>query len=578
MSLRTRLLILFCGLAVAPLGALGLFHYVQTMRGVEALLARQTSTLADRAAREIGERRGVVQSDLLLLAHNVETGRLLEAHARQDTTALRNARSSAEPFFQQLWRQYASWYHGFELRDADGRLVHVIGEQSPVDGTVPGRVHEIVLREAVPEALGTVIAYARSDALLPAEVLQPAFGENGYSMVIDTGTRRLLYHPRPATLLEPMDSAFSAQLVMLAPSGRGKLKIAGNDSVRIASAAAVAGTPWTVVATASLAEFAAPFERVRTIGLLALLLVSVVVFIAFAAATRRATRNLQALTLAADAVGRGNFAPPLPPPGGDEVGRLTRAFGIMTSKVGEMMTQMERSRQMAAIGGFAAEIAHEIRNPLTSVKLNLQRIERMMPRGESEPAAAPMTIALREIERLERVVRGVLDLGAPRTARRELCSVHTVVARALDTIRAHAQQQRVAIAADFQAPTDMIRGDAEQLEGAILNVLLNALDAMPAGGELRVSSAIEDRDGAARLVLRIEDSGPGIPPEQHARLFQPFFTTKRSGSGLGLAIALRAAEEQGGTLLLETGTAAAERGGGACFRFELPLVAAEAYA
>ena len=129
----------------------------------------------------------------------------------------------------------------------------------------------------------------------------------------------------------------------------------------------------------------------------------------------RSTRSLGMLTVAADAVGRGNLEPELPRAGGDEVGRLASAFHIMTRRVRETMADIERSRQMAAVGQFASQIAHEIRNPLTSIKLNLQKLERAaragrMP-GESE---RPLEITLREIDRLDRVVHGVLQLGRAR--------------------------------------------------------------------------------------------------------------------------------------------------------------------
>lgn len=568
MSLRAKLLLLFFGLAVAPLCALGLFNHVQTMRGLEALLARQTRTLAETAGRAIDERLAVQRSDLLMLAENLETRRLLEARRQGDPARFEAALSTADPFLQQLWRQYGPWYRTVEIRDSGGALVYFLGEAAARDEEALGwRPDDLLFRQPVPDGLGEIVAYTRSEALLPPEALGGAFGERGFSVVVERGSGRVLYHPEAGRLRQPIEAVLGVLPEALASSGPAALRLGAGDSLRIGSYVAMADPAWTVLATASLAEFAPPFVRVRNASLIALLLVTLGVSTAFAVAIRRATGRLEALTSAADALGRGDLAPVLPPAGRDEVGRLTVAFGLMTAKLREMMLHLERSRQMAAIGSFASEVAHEIRNPLTSVKLNLQRIERLVAQDRTHPGAeAPLRISLREIERLERVVRGVLHLGRPRTLTREPCPLHAVIERSLETVKEMAARQGVRIQRSLEASTDTVAGDAEQLQGALLNVLLNALEAMPGGGTLRVETKVEERDGGDVLVLRITDSGPGIPYGRRERLFEPFHSTKPDGTGLGLAIALRTAEEHGGGLKLE-----ADAREGAAFRFELPL-------
>jgi two-component system sensor histidine kinase AtoS len=294
----------------------------------------------------------------------------------------------------------------------------------------------------------------------------------------------------------------------------------------------------------------------------------------------QATASLRTLTSAADEVGRGNFDPRLPGAGGDEVGRLSRAFGLMTGRVREMMAQVERGRQMAVVGEFANEIAHEIRNPLTSIKLNLQALERGARQGQvATVLVRPLEISLREVQRLDRVVHGVLRLGRGRSAERSVVALRHVVQRALDVARPQLEHRSIRVSAVHTTDVDDVVADGAQLEAAILNLLLNAAEATPAGGLVRVSveaSAGVDASATRYVRVRIRDGGAGVAAELRERIFQPVFTTKPGGTGLGLALAQRTAEEHGGSLTLEADSLVepeATGGAGAVFVLELPVAA-----
>jgi signal transduction histidine kinase len=279
----------------------------------------------------------------------------------------------------------------------------------------------------------------------------------------------------------------------------------------------------------------------------------------------RATRSLGILTLAADAVGRGNLQPSLPPKSRDEVGRLSAAFQLMTDRVRETMTEIERSRQMAAVGEFASQISHEIRNPLTSIKLNLQKLDRAKRAGRLPPETdKPLEITLREIDRMDRVVHGVLQLGRSRATMQGRINVGRVVRETIDLASPQLERNGVTLRADTAngAGDVWVRGDAALLSGALLNLLLNAAEAARGGGgEIFVD--VEQIGSAGRVTVR--DTGPGIPAEHRERIFEPFFTTKNGGTGLGLALAQRTVEEHGGSLRL------AEPPSGAAFVLELPI-------
>jgi signal transduction histidine kinase len=227
---------------------------------------------------------------------------------------------------------------------------------------------------------------------------------------------------------------------------------------------------------------------------------------------------------------------------------------------------------LAVVGQFASQLSHEIRNPLTSIKLNLQSLQRDAAAGRMpEESARPVDICLREVSRLDRVVRGVLDVARTRVVTREPCSVHAALAEALEVLRAQIEEQSIEVHEDLRASRDTVRGDAEQLKGVLLNLLLNAAEAMPDGGTLWVSTETRDaaETGASVIRVRVADEGPGVPAELRERIFEPFFSTKEEGVGFGLALAQHAVEEHDGTLTLADSAEI-----GAVFVVELPLAAA----
>jgi len=243
-------------------------------------------------------------------------------------------------------------------------------------------------------------------------------------------------------------------------------------------------------------------------------------------------------------------------------------------KVRESLQAMESSRQMAAVGAFASQISHEIRNPLTSLQLNLQGLQRDVERGRIPPELArPVELCLREVRRLDGVVSGVLNLARPRRAPTAPCALHTVVANAVDVLRAQLQAGGITLHVELSSTRDTVLGDAEELQSVVLNLCLNAADAMPGGGHLSVTTAfVPDLRGRPGIRLRVEDDGVGIPVESREDVFKPFFTTKKDGTGIGLSLAARVMEEHRGTLAIAD-PIRSDRG--AAFIIELPLTLEE---
>jgi signal transduction histidine kinase len=203
--------------------------------------------------------------------------------------------------------------------------------------------------------------------------------------------------------------------------------------------------------------------------------------------------------------------------------------------------EIVRAERLAAIGGLAAGVAHELRNPLTSVKLLLQHAA---GRGGDAVIAAPrIELILDEIERMETTIQGLIDFSRPARPQRKLHDVRETLQRALHLVEGRAEKQRVVADCRLGERPVMIDGDPLQLHQVFVNLFINGIEAMPDGGNLLVTIGTHHEN--SRLTVRVQDTGIGIPDELMPRLFEPFATAKERGTGLGLAVSRRIVEEHG---------------------------------
>jgi signal transduction histidine kinase len=220
-----------------------------------------------------------------------------------------------------------------------------------------------------------------------------------------------------------------------------------------------------------------------------------------------------------------------------------------------------RTEQLAAVGQLAAGVAHELRNPLTSIKMLVQTgLE-----GEPPPGlpAEDLTVVEAEVRRMEESIRTFLDFARPPRCERRRSDLGAVVRRALTLTEGRARRQQVTLTEVLPPEPVMLDIDPEQMQQVLVNLLLNAFDALPRGGTVRV--ALERAGDGGAVAVSVRDNGPGIAQAVRGRLFQPFVTSKEDGVGLGLSICKRLVEAHGGRI-----GAADAPGGGTVVRFTLP--------
>jgi PAS domain S-box-containing protein len=218
-----------------------------------------------------------------------------------------------------------------------------------------------------------------------------------------------------------------------------------------------------------------------------------------------------------------------------------------------------RAEKMEAVGQVAASVAHELRNPLTAIKGLIQ-----VNRREAESCGLPvedMRVIEEAIRRMERTLQTFFDFARPPEPERHLQGLGEIVDRTLALARGRAEERKVSIVANRQPDPIIVEVDGGQIQQLLLNLVLNALDAMPLGGSLEVQ--VDHDCGEAEV--RLLDTGPGVDPSLLPRIFDPFVSGKEGGLGLGLAVSRRIAEDHGGRLAAEN-----RPGVGACFVLRLP--------
>jgi PAS domain S-box-containing protein len=231
-------------------------------------------------------------------------------------------------------------------------------------------------------------------------------------------------------------------------------------------------------------------------------------------------------------------------------------------------SQLEISERLAALGRVSAGVAHEVKNPLNSMRLWIENLKEAVPK-EQEVARQGLKILDSEIDRLDRVVRTFLDFNRPVELRLEETSLGELLLEVIAIAQPQIDKSGVQASVECAEDVPPVRVDRPLLKQALLNLVLNACEAMPQGGPLTV--AVSAAGGGDRAQVTITDAGRGIPPEFRGKIFQLYFTTRPGGSGIGLATTFRIVQMLGGSIDFVS-----EVGRGTSFTIELPASRAPA--
>ena len=272
-------------------------------------------------------------------------------------------------------------------------------------------------------------------------------------------------------------------------------------------------------------------------------------------------RPVQSLAAQARRLAAGDAQAPLAVRTRDEIGELAKAFNALLDSLRQAETRLVASERLAAVGQVAAGIAHEVRNPLSGIKMSAQVLKRRLRElGAAGGAGESVDVMLAEIARLEVIIEDLLTFARPTQLKPERANLNTVVNEVLDFMARQLEHAGVAVRRELDATLPDAPFDPQRIRQVVLNLVLNAAEAMPNGGTLTART----RAMPHAVVAELDDTGHGIPPETADKVFEPFFTTKRGGSGLGLGVSRTLIEAHGGTLTFEP------LGKGTRFVFRIP--------
>jgi two-component system NtrC family sensor kinase len=227
---------------------------------------------------------------------------------------------------------------------------------------------------------------------------------------------------------------------------------------------------------------------------------------------------------------------------------LERKVEKRTAELKAMQAHLIQSEKLAGVGKLAAGVAHEINNPLTCVLTNSSLMLSDLPPDDAR--REDLQAIVNETLRCRKIVKGLLDFARQTKPQKQSINLNKLAEDVLLLVKNQASFQNISIQTELDSSLPMVLADADQIRQVVLNIILNASDAMPQGGELFIRSCQEPKSKS--VMLKISDTGPGIPEEIQNKLFEPFFTTKQTGTGLGLAIAYGIMERHKGRLKVES--------------------------
>jgi signal transduction histidine kinase len=448
---------------------------------------------------------------------------------------------------------------------------------------------------------GAVCATVSTTSILDS-VLRVSLGRTGECYLVDrTGT--FLVHADPRRILRDNIAGSGSFDLVVGLRGSNEAYMDYRNIQVLGAGRPIAGADWYVVVEQDEAEAFAPSRILRHSIFAVIVLAAVAAVGVSLALARYVAAPVRRLSNAAKALAAGDFDQASPGADAgrrDEIGELHRAFGdmaeqlrarqiVLQQSVARTQAELEqsdlrlqhtmeaaaRSEHLAAMGRVASGVAHEIRTPLASLKLYLQSLQDDVTL--SPDLSEDLDVAMHQVERIEKTVNHFLSFARPEQPVRAAVDVRRLIEEVLMVIRPRAVHQEVDVEVSMAPRLPCVVGDMRQLADALINLMVNALEEMPHGGRLTISSRSElaDDESPHPLWLRIDvsDTGPGIREADLEKLFEPFYTTKASGSGLGLAIVRGTVQRHDGRIRLRSSP-----GAGATFSLYFPAASSGASA
>jgi signal transduction histidine kinase len=509
LSFRARILLIVLAVAVIPLGMLGLWLTRATARSGEELVRSRLEQSLDQTVAAVTSRWVRLRSALLFLTEEPGVQDALRA----------GSVPSAPPSLVRRFDDLDPSVSAVVVMDTARReywgLERPSSRGSPLDelGFTPLLPVRLDVRDRPSGSLlGTVEVRMTADALLSAGRFAPVLSGQVLGAFDSSTGVSLLPLPFDPSLLSADEFGWGGQRW-------------------IASARTLHDPPIRIVAAAPLTPFTQPFEKAARRGSILLLGVTLAGLALAALLANRLTRSLARLSAAAEAISRGNLHQRVKVHRDDEVGRLAHAFNTMTESLRRTLDELASRESLAAVGQFAASLAHEVRNALTAIRVDLQAVQEELP--ADSPLGTVQERALREIVRLDETVGKALEVARTGELRLELVDLREPIRAAANAALPLFRERTASLALQLGDAPLPVAGDSGALEQLFLNLMQNAAQALEPGGEATVAAGAE----SDRIEVTVSDNGTGISEHALSRVFEPLFSTRPEGTGLGLPLA-----------------------------------------
>ena len=571
MTFRTRLLLIFSMAVVVSVGIVEWLTIDATRRAFEQMESRRVDALVAQFQKEF-QRRG---ADIV---------RAVDGIAASDTAfQIASAPDPSAYYSEAAPMAAARGLTLLELVADDGTIVS--SAEWPArfgykeDWLLPPSAWQaagaFLRREELPEgttlalvAVATARAGDRKLYVVGGQQLDAGFLS---TLVLPEGMRALLYRElqpqfAPEQLLGPgpRGPELAEFLAQVKDRRAETARTIGAETFHALPLKGYDGSLLGVLLIGSSRQELLALERTqRSYGLIAAAAGILIGILMSAWATARVTRPVQRLAESAGKVAAGNWNTTVDASSSDEVGQLARAFNRMTHELMEQRDRLVQAERVAAWRELARRLAHELKNPLFPLQItveNMQRARERSPEQFDEVFREGTHTLLAEMANLKQIIARFSDFAKMPAPRMEAVDFNALVTETARLFEAQFAQAKVAPRIELDPALRPVQADPEQMARALRNLVLNAIDAMPQGGTLTVRTIA----AGTGVRLEVSDTGQGLTPEECARLFTPYYTTKTHGTGLGLAIVQSVVSDHKGRIAV-----ASEPGKGATFRIDL---------
>lgn len=403
--------------------------------------------------------------------------------------------------------------------------------------------------------IGTVVIDLDYDKMLNL-IKEIHVGEKGYAFLVDN-MGRTIAHPEFAPYeidLKNYPHPHLREFVINMMAGETGWKTYFYKGEKIAAYTPIPTMGWSLAISTPIEEFKKEVQalqkKVFQVVLITLVVTAVVVIIL----SYNLIRPVRRLVKAADRIAGGDLDQEIPVKSSDELGILTSSFNRMMGNLKEIQAELVQSEKLISLGRLSAGVAHEIRNPLNAMKGAIVYLQRRRP---DDPLLEEYTqLILEEIDRLNSFVTDFLYLAKQSAPKPMASNLNELIQNTLTLFEEPLAIKGIVLRKKLDPDLPLVYIDPHQMEQVLINLVINAMDAMPKGGTLELTTQIKVSEKGPiepfHILLTIQDTGTGIPTEHRYQILDPFFSTKEGGTGLGLPITLGIVESHGGKLTIQS--------------------------